>query len=245
MSAQLPSRTFAAPSWEKAREDASPCVRRGALHVTATTGASGIPPPRIPPPLTPPHKGEGDTRRLFATESAVVTNIASSRARTMRKEKTDAERKLWHSLRDLNRQGFHFRQQAPIGKYIADFCDHSAKLVIEVDGGQHGEDDQRRHDDERTAWLNGEGYQVVRFWNGDVLTNLDGVMTSILIALGLIRTAAASPETIAGYSPPPRGEGSGVGGSPTAATCGPPRASMVDAEAEDEHTAPHRSVRTP
>lgn len=118
-----------------------------------------------------------------------MTNVASERARTIRNNKTDAERVLWRALRELNRQGFHFRQQAPIGPYIADFCDHSAKLVIEVDGGQHGEDDQRRHDDERTAWLSAEGYHVVRFWNRDVMTNLDGVMTGILVSLGVLADA--------------------------------------------------------
>jgi very-short-patch-repair endonuclease len=68
-----------------------------------------------------------------------VTNLMSERARRMRRDSEPAERKLWNWLRELNRRGFQFRQQVPIGPYIADFCDHSAKLIVEVDGSQHGE----------------------------------------------------------------------------------------------------------
>ena len=97
-----------------------------------------------------------------------MTNIASARARRMRTEKTPAERKLWRALRDLNRQGLNFRQQAPIGPYIADFCDHSANIIVEVDGGQHGDADHLAYDQARTSWLQSQGYQVLRFWNNEV-----------------------------------------------------------------------------
>jgi very-short-patch-repair endonuclease len=115
-----------------------------------------------------------------------MTNIMSERARQMRREKGDAERRLWRELRELNRQGFHFRQQAPIGRYIADFADHSAKLVIEVDGSQHGEAKNIKLDTARTRWLERNGYRVLRFWNREVLTNTYGVMTAILLALGVL-----------------------------------------------------------
>lgn len=109
-----------------------------------------------------------------------MTNIMSERARRLRREKTDAEKKLWRELRELNRQGFHFRQQAPIGPYIADFADHTAKLVIEVDGGQHGEPEGLKSDATRTNWLKANGYRVLRFWNTDVLGNPLAVMDTII-----------------------------------------------------------------
>jgi very-short-patch-repair endonuclease len=115
-----------------------------------------------------------------------MTNIMSERARRLRQEKTEAERKLWRELRELNRQGFYFRQQAPIGPYIADFADHTAKLIIELDGGQHGEDANITKDAARTKWLSTNGYRVLRFWNADVLNNMSGVMTAVMMALGLL-----------------------------------------------------------
>ena len=82
-----------------------------------------------------------------------MTNLMSERSRRMRRDKGLAERKLWHRLREFNRHGFQFRQQAPMGSYIADFCDHSAKLIVEVDGSQHDEPKHRVADQRRTRWL--------------------------------------------------------------------------------------------
>ncbi|WP_439544403.1 endonuclease domain-containing protein [Hyphomicrobium sp.] len=115
-----------------------------------------------------------------------MTNIMSDRARRLRREKTEAERKLWRELRTLNRQGFRFRQQAPVGPYIADFADHTAKLVIELDGGQHGMPSNAARDALRTKWLSGNGYRVLRYWNGDVLNNTSGVMAAVMVELGLL-----------------------------------------------------------
>lgn len=109
-----------------------------------------------------------------------MTNIMSERARKLRREKTDAERRLWQALRELNRHGYQFRQQAPIGPYIADFADHTAKIVVEVDGGQHGEPKMQATDAARTRWLEANGYRVLRFWNTDVLKDTPSVMDSIL-----------------------------------------------------------------
>jgi len=95
----------------------------------------------------------------------------------------------------MKAKGLHFRRQAPIGKYVADFCCHSARLVIEVDGGQHNEETGLARDAERTAWLESQGYRVVRFWNNDVLENMDGVTDTIL------RVLHPHP------SPPHKGEG--------------------------------------
>ena len=122
-----------------------------------------------------------------------MTNIMSERARRLRKEKTPAERKLWRALRGLNGEGFHFRQQAPIGPYIADFADHNNRLIIELDGSQHGEEKGMKRDRARTTWLTSQGYRVLRFWNVDVTQNLDGVMTAIIADLVVIPPPPALP----------------------------------------------------
>jgi len=93
---------------------------------------------------------------------------------------TPAERALWQALREIF-PAAHFRKQVPFGPYYADFASHGAKLVIEVDGGHHGE--AADYDAGRTAFLNDEGYRVLRFWNNEVLGNLDGVLTAIAAAL--------------------------------------------------------------
>jgi very-short-patch-repair endonuclease len=88
-------------------------------------------------------------------------------ARGLRRNMTDAERRLWRVLREQRGEGTPFRRQHPIGPYIVDFVCLRARLVVEVDGGQH--DAQAEADAERTRWLTGRGYRVVRFWNDDVL----------------------------------------------------------------------------
>ena len=142
-----------------------------------------------------------------------MTNLMSERARRMRREKSDAEWRLWHELRGLNRQGFHFCQQAPVGPYIADFCDHSARLIVEVDGSQHGEPKGVETDKRRTAWLESQGYRVLRFWNNEVLTNTEGVMTSIFETLGLFESKNTTelPTTTTSSPSPLVGEGWGGG----------------------------------
>ncbi len=93
---------------------------------------------------------------------------------------TDVERKLWLKLRE---QDIGFRRQAPIGRYIVDFVSHQAKLVVELDGGQHNEPAAQTYDDVRTAWLETHGYRVLRFWNSDVNENLEGVLDTIVHAV--------------------------------------------------------------
>ncbi|MCO5132552.1 MAG: DUF559 domain-containing protein [Xanthobacteraceae bacterium] len=101
------------------------------------------------------------------------------RARHFRKNPTGAERKLWQHLRHLPCAA-HFRRQATIGPYFADFACHTTRLVIEIDGGQHADSVSDR---ERTCDLNARGYRVLRFWNSDVLGNIDGVLATIVDAL--------------------------------------------------------------
>jgi very-short-patch-repair endonuclease len=102
-------------------------------------------------------------------------------ARSLRKNQTEAERRLWRELRQ-RAIGVRFRRQAPIGPYIVDFVSFERKLVIELDGGQHLENPK---DEIRDAWLTQSGLRVLRFWNNEVLANTEGVMTVILRALGL------------------------------------------------------------
>lgn len=102
-------------------------------------------------------------------------------SRKLRHNQTEAEARLWRALRAHQVNDFHFRRQHAIGNYIVDFCSPRQKLVIEVDGGQHLE--QVEYDNRRTAFLESKGYRVLRFWNYDVMKNLDGVMIVILEAL--------------------------------------------------------------
>lgn len=101
-------------------------------------------------------------------------------ARKLRKELTPAERKLWAYLRGDN-LGVNFRRQHAIGNYITDFCSPKAKIIIELDGSQHLE--QAEYDNERTQYLESQGYQVIRFWNNEVLNNIEGVILVIMEAL--------------------------------------------------------------
>jgi very-short-patch-repair endonuclease len=103
------------------------------------------------------------------------------RARRLRRDATEAETVLWYALRE--RLGAtKFRRQVPFGdRYYADFVSHEARLIVEVDGSQHAEAKDR--DEARTRFLNGEGYKVLRFWNNDVLQNLEGVLAVIAAAL--------------------------------------------------------------
>ncbi len=100
-------------------------------------------------------------------------------ARGLRKRQTDAERALWSELRNKQIEGVKFRRQQPIGPYIVDFVSLERKLIIEIDGGQHNERKVREEDQEREEWLKEKGYQTLRFWNNDVLTNIEGVLERI------------------------------------------------------------------
>ncbi len=109
--------------------------------------------------------------------------MASPRARTLRGNPTDAEQKLWSALRRQQIDGNRFRRQHPIGGFVVDFVCLAEKLIIEVDGGQHAQNVEA--DSERTAWLEARGYRVLRFWNNDVLGNIDGVLQVIQSTLAL------------------------------------------------------------
>lgn len=124
------------------------------------------------------------------------------RARQLRRDMTPSERKLWWRLRELSPKGSHFRRQATIGPYFADFACHTSKLVIEIDGEQHGMTSQIERDVKRAAYLERNGYRVLRFWNNDVCENIDGVLMVIYDALQKVRTPT-TPDP----SPPQAGGG--------------------------------------
>jgi very-short-patch-repair endonuclease len=105
--------------------------------------------------------------------------MATQMARRLRQSMTGQEVKLWVHLRQLRVHGVHFRRQAPIDGYIVDFACFAARLIIELDGGQHGLDDHRERDRVRDAHLAASGFKVLRFWNGDVDRNLEGVIETI------------------------------------------------------------------
>jgi very-short-patch-repair endonuclease len=98
-------------------------------------------------------------------------------ARKLRQQQTDAEKKLWRFLRSREFQGIKFRRQQPLGSYIADFCSHQAMLIIELDGSQHALN--REKDAKRTQYLKKAGFQVLRFWDNEVLVNTQSVLEII------------------------------------------------------------------
>lgn len=102
-------------------------------------------------------------------------------AKKLRKTMTDAERLLWQNLRNRELGGYKFRRQRPIGPYIVDFVCLEKKLVVEVDGGQHA--GQVELDTKRSGYLKEKGYQVLRFWNNEVLKEIESVLTVILLSL--------------------------------------------------------------
>jgi very-short-patch-repair endonuclease len=112
-----------------------------------------------------------------------VSSRARSNARALRKNSTDAERLLWAALRDHRLNGASFRRQVPIKNFIADFVCHAAKLVIELDGGQHFSDPAEQADAARSAVIEAQGFQVLRFSNHDVMTNRAGVLETIASAI--------------------------------------------------------------
>jgi very-short-patch-repair endonuclease len=103
-----------------------------------------------------------------------------ARARQLRRDATEPEKRLWWKLREVKPLGYHFRRQSPFGNYTLDFVEHDAKLVIELDGEQHGEAAHREHDEKRDAVLASQGYLTLRFWNSEINDYLDETVDRIL-----------------------------------------------------------------
>ena len=135
-----------------------------------------------------------------------VAAASVQRSRDLRKNQTHAEAALWRRLRRRGLDGLKFRRQEAAGGYFVDFLCKEARLVIELDGGGHAADDQRRYDEQRTEALERRGLRILRFWNTDVLENIEGVLQQILEAAKTPSPPPPSPET----APSPReGRGSG------------------------------------
>jgi len=112
--------------------------------------------------------------------------MALQNARRLRSNPTEAEQHLWAALRRRQLDGLRFRRQVPLGRYIVDFSCYDARVVVELDGGQHAE--SREDDAARTQWLEDRGFRVLRFWNNEIFENLEGV-------LEVVRSAASTPPT--------------------------------------------------
>ncbi len=112
-----------------------------------------------------------------------------SRAKQMRAQMTPHEKAMWRLLHEGELVALNWRKQAPFGNYILDFVSHPARLVVEVDGAQHADSEIAKHDAERSGWLASQGYQVVRFWNGEAIRARDEVWRSIQSAA--LETSAA------------------------------------------------------
>ena len=106
------------------------------------------------------------------------------RAKQLRTNSTDAERQLWRVLRSRQLAGHKFRRQQPLGGFIVDFVCFEKRLVVEVDGGQHNEPLQAANDSERSTWLEQQGFRVLRFWNHEILREIESVKETIARALG-------------------------------------------------------------
>ena len=129
--------------------------------------------------------------------------MANSRARDLRKVMTRAEVKLWQHLRELRSLGHHFRRQSPLTPYIVDFECWRSRVIVEVDGHQHGFDDHKQRDKVRDQELQKRGYKILRFSNGEVDRELDGVLEVIRNAL----LEESTPHPAASRPPSPGGEG--------------------------------------
>jgi very-short-patch-repair endonuclease len=121
-------------------------------------------------------------------------------ARRLRQKQTDAERLLWFRLRDRRLVGWKFKRQVPIDRFIVDFFCPDAKLILEIDGGQH--DERRARDENRTVLLESKGYLVLRFWNNDVIGNMEGVLEEVLNTIA----QAGPPHPNPHPNPLPKGE---------------------------------------
>jgi very-short-patch-repair endonuclease len=145
-----------------------------------------------------PARGEG----MEPDAPAEATSARTIRARALRARMTDAERKLWFALRDRRFANFKFRRQVPVGPFIADFLCYPARVVVEVDGGQHADSTTDRR---RDRWFAANNFLVLRFWNNDVLSNLEGVLTSILQTV--LEQTPHPDRASRGRPSPARGEG--------------------------------------
>jgi very-short-patch-repair endonuclease len=118
--------------------------------------------------------------RLSEGDYRMGNNLIIEAAKKLRQRQTEAEKMLWFRLRDKQLCGLKFRRQEPIGNYIVDFVSFEEKLVLEIDGNPHKEIETKINDNQRTLWLQGEGFRVLRFWNADILNDVEVVLEKII-----------------------------------------------------------------
>ena len=145
--------------------------------------------------------------------------MANGRARELRRSMTPQEVRLWLCLRQLKAQGYHFRRQAPHGWYVLDFVCLRDRLIVEVDGAQHGYDGHQQRDERRDRYFAERGFRTLRFWNNEINEDLNSVVDTIWAALQATQAAASEGNPLTsqppGFSPPrslrdsalPSGEG--------------------------------------
>jgi very-short-patch-repair endonuclease len=108
-----------------------------------------------------------------------VANRLTPLAKNLRKQSTDTEQRLWRHLKTKHIGGLKFRRQQPIGPYIVDFVCFEKKIIIELDGGQHSLPAEMKNDSRRNHWFEAQGYEILRFWDNEVLTNIQGMLEVI------------------------------------------------------------------
>ncbi|MBL8906432.1 MAG: endonuclease domain-containing protein [Rhizobiales bacterium] len=143
--------------------------------------------------LTSPGKGEVGAQRRVGVSRFDRTPAKTKRARRLRAEQTPAEAKLWSRLRNGAVEGVAFRRQHPIGDYVLDFYAPAIRLAIELDGSQHNEDDAQVRDKARDLWLARKGIRTLRFWNLEVLKDIEVVMDTIWSAVSEATPTPALP----------------------------------------------------
>jgi adenine-specific DNA-methyltransferase len=154
--------------------------------------------PNIPYPLSlmgegGEHRepGEGPTHGALSRRPWLDEHPeAIDRARSLRTRMTDAEQRLWFLLRSRRFRDYKFRRQYSIGPYVADFACVSVRLIVEADGGHHCEN---AYDDTRSAYIEGQGWRIVRFWNNDILQQTEAVLERIESSLAMTLTCPALP----------------------------------------------------
>lgn len=131
-------------------------------------------------PHDTPSPCKGEAGRGSSDSQFTPTPVMTQRARRLRKDMTETEKKLWWRLRREQVSGLNFRRQHPMGPYVLDFYCPSIQLAVELDGGQHNFSAAQRKDEHRTNWLNAKGITVLRFWNNDMMGNIEGVLLEIM-----------------------------------------------------------------
>ena len=140
--------------------------------------------PNTPHPSLLPQGEKGPITEVHECfDGLIPIGSNMNKARQLRKNMTDAERLLWRELRSRQVGGQKFRRQQPLGRFVVNFVCLEKRLVIEVDGGHHAEVEQAAYDADRTVWLRREGFCVLRFWDHEVLKDLDAVTEAVSNAL--------------------------------------------------------------